>query len=99
MDMLEKPVPRAAAAAAAANANVVEPTASAAADMTGPSDEALLGLPPGVSAPAGAECGGADAFVPVPPPRQIEWYHLDPDENYQELRLGTGPGLWRGIAF
>jgi hypothetical protein len=59
-------------------------------------DAALLGLPPGVSAPEGVHALVAPA---VAAQQQIEWYHLDPNERYEELRLGTGPGVWRALAF
>ena len=65
-----------------------------------PSDEALLGLPPGVSAPSGVDGPlSASVLTNTPPALQIEWYHLEPDAHYEELRLGTGPGVWRGVAF
>ena len=79
----------------------IEPAASSspqradAGASTDPADAAaLLGLPPGVSAPEGVE-----ALTVAANTQNIEWYHLDPAENYQELRLGTGPGIWRGLAF
>lgn len=61
----------------------------------------LLGLPPGITAAAStaAASPAGDASPALAPGQPIEWYHLDPDENYQELRLGEGPGLWRGLAF
>jgi hypothetical protein len=69
------------------------PGATAAAALA-PGDDALLGLPPGVSAPENVQ-----AAITPPPQRQIQWYHLDPNERYEELRLGEGPGLFRGLAF
>jgi hypothetical protein len=59
-----------------------------------PGDDALLGLPPGVSAPENVETVLSPAVA-----QQVQWYHLDPSENYQELRLGEGPGIYRGLAF
>jgi len=65
-------------------------------DPGAPADDAsLLGLPPGVSAPEGVE----SLAVPAAVAQQVEWYHLPENENYQDLRLGEGPGLWRGLAF
>jgi hypothetical protein len=97
MDLLEQPVvaPADASAEPAESREPTESTESTAPTTTTPTDDAaLLGLPPGVSAPEGLESLIAPAAT-----QQIEWYHLDPNENYQELRLGEGPGLWRGLAF
>jgi hypothetical protein len=69
--------------------------AAAHAPATDTDAAALLGLPPGVSAPEGVEA----LVTPAAAARQVEWYHLDPNDNYQELRLGEGPGLGRGLAF
>jgi len=94
MDLLEQS--DAAADTPAASADMTAST-RAADDVAAPGDDAaLLGLPPGVSAPEGVHALVAPAAARQ---QQIEWYHLDPNDNYQELRLGTGPGLWRGLAF
>ena len=95
-DATEAANPRASSPAAGAGASSSAAAAAAAPTDTSlqPGDDALLGLPPGVSAPENVE-----AAFPQPPTQQIEWYHLDPNERYEELRLGEGPGLWRGLAF
>src|SRR5687768_6598939 len=94
MDLLEQSevTPEAADAAPSADAPNPESTEMATANDAA----ALLGLPPGVSAPEGVESLVAPAAAAA---QQIQWYHLDPNETYQELRTGTGPGLYRGLAF
>ena len=97
MDLLEQPVTAADATEAGnvlASSDAAAAAAAVAAAPLQPGDDALLGLPPGVSAPQGVE----DALG-APGTHDIQWYHLDPNEHYQELRLGVGPGIWRGLAF
>ena len=96
MDLLEQSHD---GAAEGAGAGVATAATAAAADtaVNAPADDAaLLGLPPGVSAPEGVHALVTPAAAAQ---QQIEWYHLDPNEHYEELRLGTGPGVWRALGF